>query len=73
MKLYSRTQVVIISIICIVIAVFATYFSINYFNGNLQNKKSEQEISSNEENSQVGKLNENPENDFLGFPKVGRS
>ncbi|MEE0878062.1 MAG: trypsin-like peptidase domain-containing protein [Treponemataceae bacterium] len=67
MKLYSRTQVVIISIICIVIAVFATYFSINYFNGNLQNKKSEQEISSNEENSQVGKLNENPENDFYTF------
>ena len=67
MKLYSRTQVVIISIICIVIAVFATYFSINYFNGNLQNKKSEQEISSNEENSEVGKLNENPENDFYTF------
>ena len=67
MKLYSRTQVVIISIICIVIAVFATYFSINYFNGNLQNKKSEQEISSNEDNSQVGKLNENPENDFYTF------
>ena len=67
MKLYSRTQVVIISVVCVLIAVFATYFSINYFNGNLQNKKSEQEISSNEENSQVGKLNENPENDFYTF------
>ncbi len=67
MKLYSRTQVVIISVVCVLIAVFATYFSINYFNGNLQNKKSEQEISSNEENSEVGKLNENPENDFYTF------
>ena len=67
MKLYSRTQVVIISVVCVLIAVFATYFSINYFNGNFSNKKSEQEISSNEENSQVGKLNENPENDFYTF------
>lgn len=67
MKLYSRTQVVIISVVCVLIAVFATYFSINYFNGTFSNKKSEQEISSNEENSQVGKLNENPENDFYTF------
>ena len=67
MKLYSRTQVVIISIVCVVIAVFATYFSINYFNENITNRKSEQVISNNEENSKVENLNENPENEFYTF------
>ncbi len=67
MKLYSRTQVIIISVVCVVIAIFATYFSINYFNGSFLNKKSEQIVSNNEETSKIEALNENPENEFYTF------
>ena len=52
MRLYSRTQVVIISVICIVIAVFATYFSINYFSNKDSTEKTEN-ISSNEKENQI--------------------
>ena len=49
MRLYSKSQVFVISLICVVIAVFATYFSINYFS----NKDSTENISSNEKENQI--------------------
>ncbi|MBQ1983591.1 MAG: trypsin-like peptidase domain-containing protein, partial [Spirochaetaceae bacterium] len=65
MKLYSRTQVVIISIICIVIAVFATYFSINYFSNKDSTEKTEN-ISSTKNENQIENT-KSPEEDFYTF------
>lgn len=71
MKLYSRTQVVIISVICVVITVFATYFFINNFS-NSKNDNIEQSSSSinenvEDENSNILSTETNPENDYYAF------
>ena len=52
MRLYSKSQVFLISLICVVIAVFATYFSINYFSNKDSTEKTEN-ISSNEKENQI--------------------
>ena len=52
MRLYSKSQVFLISLICVVIAVFATYFSINYFSNKTSTEKTEN-ISSNEKENQI--------------------
>ena len=52
MRLYSKSQVFLISFICVVIAVFATYFSINYFSNKTSTEKTEN-ISSNEKENQI--------------------
>ena len=52
MRLYSKRQVFLISLICVVIAVFATYFSINYFSNKDSTEKTEN-ISSNEKENQI--------------------
>ena len=52
MRLYSKSQVFLISFICVVIAVCATYFSINYFSNKTSTEKTEN-ISSNEKENQI--------------------
>ena len=52
MRLYSKSQVFLISFICVVIAVCATYFSINYFSNKDSTEKTEN-ISSNEKENQI--------------------
>ena len=50
MRLYSKSQVFLISFICVVIAVCATYFSFNYFSNKDSTEKTENISSTKNEN-----------------------
>ena len=65
MRLYSKSQVFLISLICVVIAVFATYFSINYFSNKTSTEKTEN-ISSNQTENQIEKT-KSQEEDYYVF------
>ena len=64
MRLYSKSQVFLISFICVVIAVCATYFSFNYFSNKDSTEKTEN-ISSTKNENQIENTKSNEEDYYV--------